>query len=336
MNKLFFILLFFSFSFILLCAKAQDPQFSQFYASPLYLSPSFAGSTNGGRAILNFRDQWPSIPGSFVTTSFSLDHFIPQFSSGFGILFTRDRAGSGHLGSTNYGFQYAYQFRVGKRFQVRPGMHFYRSVRSIDFYQLIFNDQMTLDGTAPSSSEIPPLKHVSYTDFAASLLIYSEKYWGGFVIDHLTTPNQSIIDGVSPVPVKYTIHGGYKYFLNGKTSSYNEESITAACNFRSQGKFDQLDIGFYWTRLPMILGAWYRGIPLFKGYKRGYQNNDAVIILIGYQWKNIKFGYTYDITISRLIANTFGSHEVSVIYEFNQNQKLRKKTRKIIIPCPKF
>jgi len=65
-------------------------------------------------------------------------------------------------------------------------------------------------------------------------------------------------------------------------------------------------------------------------------NNDAFVILLGYQWKDIKFGYTYDLTISRLISNTTGSHEISLIYEFNQNQKLLKKTRKIIIPCPKY
>lgn len=331
LNILLVFLLFVSF-----VTKAQDPQFSQFYASPLYLSPSFAGSTNGSRAILNFRDQWPAIPGSFITTAFSFDHFVPQLSSGFGLLVMQDRAGVGHLRSTNIGFQYAYQFKVGKRLQFRPGMHFYRSTRSIDFNKLVFNDQLSLAGTATSSTEIPPLKKVNYTDFAASLLVYSEKYWGGFVIDHLTTPNQSIIDGVSLVPVKYTFHGGYKFYLNGKTSSYNEESITTAFNFRSQGKFDQLDLGLYWTKLPIVLGAWYRGVPLFKAYKKGYMNNDALIVLVGYQWKNIKVGYTYDITISRLIANTLGSHEISVIYEFNQDQKLRKKTRKVIIPCPKY
>lgn len=316
--------------------KAQDPQFSQFYASPLYLSPSFAGSTDGSRAILNFRDQWPAIPGSFITTAFSFDHFVPQLSSGFGLLVMQDRAGSGHLRSTNIGVQYAYQFKVGKKLQLRPAMHFYKSSRGIDFDKLVFNDQMSLSGTQAGSVEVPPLKKISYSDFATSLLIYSEKYWTGFVIDHLTTPNQSIIDGISQIPTKYTIHGGYKYYLNGKTSIYNEESITSAFNFRSQGKFDQLDIGIYWTRIPIILGIWYRGIPLFKAYYKGYQNNDALILLFGYQFRNFKIGYSYDITISRLIANTLGSHEISLIYEFNQDQKLHKKTRKVIIPCPKY
>lgn len=326
--------------FIVICfsnnIKAQDPQFSQFYASPLYLSPSFAGSTDGSRAILNFRDQWPAIPGSFITTAFSFDHFVPQLSSGFGLLVMQDRAGTGHLRSTNVGVQYAYQFRIAKKWQVRPAMHFYKSSRGIDFNKLVFSDQMSFSGTLPGSVEVPPLKTVSYSDFATSLLLYSEKFWTGLVIDHLITPNQSIIDGISPIPTKYTFHGGYKYYLNGKTSDYNEESITSAYNFRSQGKYDQLDIGMYWTRIPIILGAWYRGIPLFKAYKKGYANNDAFVLLFGYQFKNFKIGYSYDITISRLIANTLGSHEISLIYEFNQNQKRNKKTRKVIIPCPKY
>ncbi|MFM8742085.1 MAG: type IX secretion system membrane protein PorP/SprF, partial [Cytophagales bacterium] len=34
---------------------AQDPQFSQFYAAPLYLNPAFAGSTNQNRVGINYR-----------------------------------------------------------------------------------------------------------------------------------------------------------------------------------------------------------------------------------------------------------------------------------------
>ena len=41
--------------------SAQDAHFSQFYANPLYLSPSLAGATDGARIILNYRNQWPAI-----------------------------------------------------------------------------------------------------------------------------------------------------------------------------------------------------------------------------------------------------------------------------------
>lgn len=323
---------------VLLSTKlfAQDPHFSQFYANSLYLSPSFAGSTQGTRLITDIRDQWPGIPGSFFTTTLSLDHFIPTLNSGVGLLLMKDVAGRGRLGSMQIGVQYTYQFRIFKNFQVRPAIHFYRTNRTIDFNRLVFNDQLTLSGVAGGSVEVPPLKQVGYVDFASSLLIYSETNWFGFTWDHLLEPNQSIVDGYSSIPKKYTLFGGRKFFLNGKTSTNNEESINAWIHYRSQGKFDQVDIGAYWIRTPIILGLWYRGIPLFKRYKAGYQNNDATIVQIGYVWKDIKIGYSYDITISRLIANTYGSHEFSLVYEFNQNQRMRKKTRKVIIPCPKY
>jgi type IX secretion system PorP/SprF family membrane protein len=66
---------------------AQDPHFSQFYANSLYLSPSFAGITQGTRLITDIRDQWPGIPGSFFTSTISLDHFIPTLNSGWGFYF---------------------------------------------------------------------------------------------------------------------------------------------------------------------------------------------------------------------------------------------------------
>lgn len=324
------------FLFLSIISHAQDPQFSQFYAAPLYLNPSYCGTTAGTRAALIFRDQWPAIPGAFVSYSASLDHYIPTLHSGLGLLFLQDRAGSGHLRTTNVGFQYSFHFKVTRRIQVRPGIHFYSSKRDIDFYRLVFNDQVSLSGNAPSSTEVPPLKKVSYTDFATSILVYSERYFGGFVIDHLLTPNQSLIEGISEIPIKYTLHGGGKFYLNGHTSRYNEESLFAAFNFKSQGKYDQLDIGAYYTKKPLTLGLWYRGIPLFKAYKRGYQNNDALIVSAGFQFDDIKIGYSFDLTVSRLLANTWGSHEISLVYEFNQNQRLREKKKKDIVPCPRI
>ena len=44
---------------------AQDPQFSQFYANPIYTNPAFAGSSTVGRIVANARNQWPSIAGTF-------------------------------------------------------------------------------------------------------------------------------------------------------------------------------------------------------------------------------------------------------------------------------
>ena len=47
--------------FLLVSVKAQDPHFSQFFASPLTLNPAFTGKFDGSwRLAANHRDQWHS------------------------------------------------------------------------------------------------------------------------------------------------------------------------------------------------------------------------------------------------------------------------------------
>ncbi len=315
---------------------AQDPQFTQFYAAPTYLAPSFVGATEGTRAVLNARDQWPQIPGAFMTYGFSLDHNLYNLNSGVGLFVLRDQAGSAKLANTNIGLQYSYDININKFWHIRPGMQFYYSQRSIDFSKLLFGDQMHLSGNSASSVEIPTIDKANNMDFGVSVLAYSTLFWGGFSIDHITKPNQSLLGNVSTVPVKFMLFGGYKHALNGKIGLYNEESLNFALNYKAQGKFDQLDLGAYWMKRPLVIGFWYRGIPIFKHYKTGYQNNDAIALLVGYQLETFKVGFSYDFTISRLIASTSGAFEISVVYEFNQNQKAKKRKKKVIIPCPKF
>ncbi len=325
-------IIFFVLTLNTVCLFSQDAQFTQYYASPLYTCPSFAGSSVGTRVALNFRDQWPAIPGAFVTTAFSIDHYIHSLNSGVGLLFFRDRAGSGHLGTTSISLQYTYDVRVSRMLHVRPSIQFSYGQRSINFFELRFNDQLYYE--MESSVEVPSVESVSYPDIGIGFLAYTEIYWGGFSYEHLSEPNQSLTDGVVVLPKKFTFFGGYKHLLNGKIGRKNEESITASYLFKSQSKYDQLDIGAYWYKTPLVVGFWYRGIPLFKAYKKGYQNNDAIAIMTGYQMEDLKLGLSYDFTISRLALNTAGAIELSVIYEFNKT--LKRKRKAIIIPCPKF
>jgi type IX secretion system PorP/SprF family membrane protein len=314
--------------------QGQDPQISQFYAAPTILAPSMAGTTMGSRLGLNFRDQWPAIPGAFVTYSLAFDHFFSQSNSGVGLFIIRDRAGTGRLSTTNSGMQYSYKILVNKGFEIRPGLQLYYTQRSTDFYRHTFSDQISFTGIAPVTMETAPFEKVGYMDFAASVFAYTEKYWGGMVFDHLVKPNQSLFGGESEVPVLFKAFGGAKFIIDQSVGNYVEESITAAFLYKSQGKYDQLDIGVYWTKFSFVAGFWYRGLPLLKSYEKGYGNSDAVTILVGYKWEDVKIGYTYDFTVSKLINSTRGAHEVSLSYEFNQNRKIKKN--KIVVPCPKF
>src|SRR5687768_15690747 len=72
---------------------AQDPQFTQFYANPLYLNPAFAGSKRCPRIAINARLQWTGISGNYRTYAASYDQHIDAISGGIGIRFMRDEAG---------------------------------------------------------------------------------------------------------------------------------------------------------------------------------------------------------------------------------------------------
>src|SRR5690606_39441451 len=84
--------------------KAQDPEFSQYYAAPLYLNPAFSGTSVDHRFIANYRNQWPNIPHAFETYAFSYDYNLDIHNSGLGLLLTTDKAGTANLQSTQFNF----------------------------------------------------------------------------------------------------------------------------------------------------------------------------------------------------------------------------------------
>jgi hypothetical protein len=64
-------------------ARAQDPQFSQYYSAPLYLNPGFTGITPQQRIVVNHRIQWPNLPQAFATYAASYDIFVEELRSGY-------------------------------------------------------------------------------------------------------------------------------------------------------------------------------------------------------------------------------------------------------------
>ena len=75
----------------------QDPEFTQFYANPIYLNPALAGAANCPRFAMNHRNQWPSLSGAYVTNSFSYDQYINSINGGIAVMVTNDMAGNNTL-----------------------------------------------------------------------------------------------------------------------------------------------------------------------------------------------------------------------------------------------
>lgn len=309
-------------------AQAQDVHFGQFYASPLYLSPSFTGAIPGSRIATNYRDQWPELPGTFVSYAVSYDHNFSSFNSGFGVLVFQDRAGSGDFNTTNVSFTYSYDFQINRLWHVRPGLGFTYLQRGININKLLFVDQMVSSSNPQTSVEVPPLETVHNVDASTSVLTYNEFFWFGLTVDHLMRPDVSFFDEKIALPIKYSVYSGYKFMLLGPTRKTIPESITAAFHYRKQGDFNQLDVGGYYQKEPLIFGVWYRGIPI----GRDLPANDAISVLAGVGFNNFRFIYSYDFVINKLISHTKGAHEISLNYSFVIKQKKKFKP----LPCPHF
>lgn len=327
MRKICYILTFIF--FYIISVNAQDSQLSQFYASPLYLAPSFAGSTDGDRIALNYRNQWPAISNAFQTYSISYDHYFPHLKSGVGLLLFREQAGASNFATTNVGIAYAYKFRFKSGWRVSPGLTFFYTQRNISFDELVFEDQL-INPETPGTAEQTILDKKSDIDATFSVLAFNKTIWAGITWDRMLMPNRSLTGDVVNDPFKFSIYGGAKFSIFDRYNWASGQSISPSFLFKMQDVYSQLDLGLYWYQMPLVIGVWYRGIPVFKELV----STDALAFLVGFKIDKISVGYSYDLTISKLVGFTGGSHEISINYQFNQGVTQRERRR--MIPCPTF
>lgn len=340
---------------VLLCtvcfnSLAQDPQFSQFYAAPLYQNPAFAGGAYAPRLIANYRNQWPSINANFVTASFSVDHYIEKLNSGIGVIITNDSQGPGRIKSTDFSAIYSYQLRINEENFLRLGIQGTYANKSLNYLGLTFGDQYTNSGYTGNPSNDPfadkdNIQPIQYIDFSSGALFYNSRSWLGVAAHHINQPGYTFLTSTggipSYLPMKISVSGGLKIPLaNPYSNAANvdrEFSVSPAFLYKRQGKFDQLDLGFYATYSPLTLGLWYRGIPI-KKKDITRTNHDALIFLVGVRQDNFSIGYSYDITVSSLGVSTGGSHEISIAYQFEpiETKRSRNRRNKKELSCPKF
>ncbi len=320
---------------------SQDPQYSQFYASPLYLNPAFAGVNLGFRAHSIYRTQWTGIPSRpFTTFSLSVDHEMEKIHSGVGVLVTRDRAGTSKLSYTNVSAIYSYNLHIHDKWVALAGLQAGYTRFSLDYSQLKFRSQFDPEEgfTGSSSGEnVAGAVKAGVPDFSSGLLLYNKNFWMGTTAHHINRPNYSFGSNSDvTIPMRFSVQSGFKFKVTkGRfTHKQKEFSFSPAILYRSEEKFDQLDVGMYVNYNPIVTGLWFRGLPGIKKYDN-IRNYDAIVFLIGFHQDGLTIGYTYDITISKLGGRSGGAHEISVGYEFAYPEKKRKKYTKFL-PCPQF
>ncbi|MBK6264239.1 type IX secretion system membrane protein PorP/SprF [Marivirga sp. S37H4] len=315
--------------------KAQDFQFSQYYAAPLYLNPAFTGTGKMHRFTANGRMQWPHLPKAYRTIAVSYDYNLEKLSSGFGLLLTKDAAGSGDLGNTNVGFLYSYKTSINDQLVISAGTHFAYNFAGLNRNGLTLGDQLASDRDVSFDTELTNVQNIQYFDFSTGVLVYSKMFWGGVAFHHITEPNMSLVGDSNPLDMKISVHAGIRIPLyRGPKEFDNISSIAPSFIYKQQGEFNQLDIGINWHYDPISAGIWYRGVPFGKSEQSDLYDRDALVFMFGFKFPEFEAGYSYDFTISELGGSSGGAHEISIVYDFVAKIKQKRKER--FLPCPTF
>ena len=156
-----------------------------------------------------------------------------------------------------------------------------------------------------------------FPDFSFGMVGQQDNVYFGFAINHLTQPNQSILDGdnVGNLPMKFTFHIGAKTHEFVRALFSKGFSLSPNAIYQQQGVFKQLNLGMYAVSNSITVGAWFRNNLSARP--------DAVIGMVGYSTPYFQFGYSFDYIISDLSLYSMGSHELSFIFYLNRN--LRKR-----------
>jgi type IX secretion system PorP/SprF family membrane protein len=319
---------------------AQDPNFSQFFSSPLTLNPALTGKFDGVMRVAgNYRNQWPTINNAYVTKTVSVDFGILKNrladidQMGVGVIGITDRAGDGVLVTNSAGLSLAFHKGLDENGYHQIGAAFQGAYtnKRLDVTKVVFEDELTPFGFVPGTTgEIFTNKqiNVSYVDVNAGILYngstngYNNFYVGASMY-HINRPKESFQGG------QFILHARTTFQAGGKipVGPYNYMHFSAihsiqakAHNTVAGGAFSYNVNSNEENPTNVYIGAWYRF-------------NDAIIPYIGLEFSGIHIGATYDANTSSLkpASNTRGGMEISLIYIKKPSDPDARK-----LNCPRF
>ena len=317
----------------------QDPSFSQFFSSPLNINPALTAKISSDwRLIANFRDQWIGPASPYVTGTVSYDSKILQNKianvpekdnyAGMGAMLMYDNAMSGVVKSTYASANFSYNLLLAEAGDTkhRLGMGFgaIYGRRFTDFTGIDFEAQFTGTGFNKNlpTGETALSNMKPYISISTGLLYsYNTEKTNmdiGFAAFHLNEPKQTFLgDEKQRLPVRKVAHANFETFLTERVVL----STNAIYQLQLDAKYFSVGgaLGYYLGHADETLinaGLWY-------------WSANAVVPYLGLTYKNIQYGLSYDITISKLnqAARKPNTAEFSIILR-------GKKAPSAVIPCP--
>jgi len=334
MKKYFLIILFVS---AMTIVKAQDPNFSQFYASPLTINPALTGSPNSDfRFFTNYRQQWIGNNTSYNTGTLSLDArlFKDQLEQknhvfGVGGFFMRDQSLNGYFKSMYASINSSYSMAIDENgvHNIGIGLAGIYGDRRLDFSQLSFSEQFGSEGfnTALPTGENSLASLKPYVSVASGLIyrFRGEETDIDFGVSgyHYNKPKQSFLSDSL---------GNYlpaRFVTNFNMDNYLSENFSLSTNaiFQTQARQSYLAAGVI-----LNYGSMDENVGKIFSVGLFLRSDDAIYPYVGLIVDRLQFGLTYDVVVSNLKTSSYTprTFELSVIYHLaNKNLKERKLVR---------
>lgn len=271
----------------------QDPQFSQNMHNRLYPNPAVAGSNQAICATLLGRYQWMQFEGKPETYLLSVHGPVNLLKQNFGVglSVSQDKLGqSKYIGAKG---ALAWRKSLGNG-TVGIGV----GLGMLNFSISPFEDGDATDGIAGDVTiSGSSLSDIGF-DMDLGLYYHSDKLYVGFSSTHMTQPE--LKTSTYDVARHYFVMAGYNAELN--QNFVIQPSVLA----KADGTSAQLDLNL----MLVYKQQFWAGLS--------YRMSDAIAPMIGVNYPlgngNLKFGYSYDITLSLLKSYSAGSHELMLGY----------------------
>lgn len=317
--------------------RAQDFQFSQFYAAPLYLNPALTGISQETRMGSVYRNQWPGLDYQFTAFTAYADHYSLDYKSGMGLSVSSFSEEFLKLNTTEISGYYAYNLQLSERAALQVGTQISHIQKRGTLENLLFGDQIDVfnQTTFPSSADaVGGLEPFNYFSIGLGTVLTWDKLWIGVSGHHLNRPNRTFFvrDGQSQHWPKYSFQVGYTIPLD-EPEFWEEGSgkfVHCMANYKRQGPFQFVDAGVQVLLNQLVLGAGLRNMPIQSDLPK----RESVIALFGVNLSNgLSMGYSYDYPISDVGLQTLGAHELSLRYQFFYGTPKSRGQRSRVLPC---
>ena len=296
LKKAFLLSLFLGLVGVSYAQPQQRPVISQYMFSGLVVNPAYAGNQKQTVVTALHRDQWVNLPGAPTTQTFIVNSALKEYPIGVGLMLSRDQIGS--YNDYSVYSSYAYRIPITKKGSLAMGIQGgfnYTSADFSDLRQLDDNDQVF----AQSLNRFKP-------NFGLGAFYSTKQSYAGISIPYIFQSDiysyAEIKDQVNLQKARYLLlAGGHVFTLNDFIKLKPSTLLRV-----QQGQAFSADLNAN-VFLDDILNI---GLS--------YRSGDSVIGLFELILNpNLSFGYSYDMTTSRVTSFTDGTHEFMLKYRRN-------------------